>query len=139
MAKGRTRDREFTSRGYLVGRGKPPAASRFKPGTSGNPKGRPQGSVNLRTLIQRAMIAQIPVQEGARTRKVTKIEGVVLRQVQSALKGDDRAAMAVLRMAMQLGLLDEADSSSTEAHGVSAADQRIIDTPLAKRSKGRRR
>jgi hypothetical protein len=139
MAQRRTRDRKFTSRGYLVGRGKPPVASRFKPGSSGNPKGRPRGSVNLRTLIQRAMVAQIPVQEGARTRKVTKIEGVVLRQVQSALKGDERAAMAVIKMAMQLGLLDEGDSSSTEAHGVSAADQRIIDTLLTKRGRGRRR
>jgi hypothetical protein len=139
MAQGRTRDRKFTSRGYLVGRGKPPVASRFKPGSSGNPKGRPRGSVNLRTLIQRAMVAQIPIQEGARTRKVTKIEGVVLRQVQSALKGDDRAAMAVIKMAMQLGLLNEPDSASTEALGVSAADQRIIETLLARRGKGRRR
>jgi Family of unknown function (DUF5681) len=139
MTQRQKRRRVPTDRGYLVGRGKPPVGSRFQPGVSGNPKGRPRGSVNLRTLIQRAMIAQIPVQEGARTRKVTKIEGVVLRQVQSALKGDDRAAMAVIKMAMQLGLLDEADSASTASHGVSAADQRIIETLLAKRGKGRSR
>ena len=29
---------------YKVGYGKPPKASRFKPGTSGNPGGRPKGS-----------------------------------------------------------------------------------------------
>jgi hypothetical protein len=32
---------------YKVGYGKPPKATRFKPGKSGNAKGRPQGSRNL--------------------------------------------------------------------------------------------
>ena len=47
-----------------VGYGQPPVASRFKPGTSGNPKGRPRGAKNLKTLIREAMIASIPIQEG---------------------------------------------------------------------------
>jgi hypothetical protein len=134
MTRGREQDR-----GYLVGRGKPPVASRFKKGKSGNPGGRPKGSKNLKTLIRQAMIAQISLQEGSRARKVSKIEGVVLRQLQSALKGDDRSAMAVIKMAMQLGLLDEADSTSTETNDVSAADERIIERLLSKRTEGRRR
>ena len=32
--------------GYDVGYGKPPKATRFQPGTSGNPRGRPRGSRN---------------------------------------------------------------------------------------------
>src|SRR5271169_6736310 len=39
-----------------VGYGQPPVASRFKPGTSVNPKGRPKGAKNLKTLIREAMI-----------------------------------------------------------------------------------
>jgi hypothetical protein len=43
-----------------VGYGQPPVASRFKPGTSGNPKGRPRGAKNLKTLVKEAMIASNP-------------------------------------------------------------------------------
>jgi hypothetical protein len=139
MTQNRKRDRDTSDRGYLIGRGKPPVASRFKPGESGNPKGRPKGSKNFRTLIRRAMTAPISIQEGSRTRRVSKLEAVVLRQVQSALKGDDRAAMAVIKMAMQFGLLDEADNMSAEVLGLSAADERIIETLLAQHTKGQRR
>src|SRR6516225_4476132 len=88
--------------GYAVGYGKPPVTSRFRPGQTGNAKGRPKGHKNLKTLIRQAMTARIVIQEGSSNRQVSKIEGVVLRQLQNALKGNDRSAMAVIRMALQL-------------------------------------
>ena len=90
------RPRQGQGRGYAVGYGKPPSTSRFKPGQSGNAKGRPKGRKNLKTLIRQAMTAMITVQEGSSGRHVTKLEGVVLRQLQNALKGNDRSAMAVI-------------------------------------------
>ena len=93
----RFKSREEQSRGYAVGYGKPPSTSRFKPGQSGNAKGRPKGRKNLKTLIRQAMTAMITVQEGSSGRHVTKLEGVVLRQLQNALKGNDRSAMAVIK------------------------------------------
>ena len=139
----RTRQRnrasqDLANEAYAVGYGKPPAATRFKPGTSGNAKGRPKNSKNLRTLIRLAMTAKISVQEGASNRRVSKIEGVVLRQLQSALKGDDRSAMAVIKMAMQMGLLEETNSNPAETTELSAADERILEQLLNIR-KGRRR
>src|SRR5215467_8028707 len=72
-------------RAYAVGYGRPPIESRFQPGTSGNPRGRRKGSKNLKTLSRKAMTASISIQEGTKTRRVSKIEGVVLRQLQSAI------------------------------------------------------
>lgn len=35
-----------------VGKGKPPVEHQFKPGQSGNPKGKPKGTIHLSTHIQ---------------------------------------------------------------------------------------
>ena len=120
-------------RAYAVGYAKPPSRSRFRPGQSGNVKGRPRGRKNLKTLIKQAMTATITVQEGTSGRQVTKLEGVVLRQLQNALKGNDRSAMAVIKMANEIGLLDDAtDVSGTESN-LSAADERILKELFAQR------
>jgi hypothetical protein len=124
--------------GYVVGYGKPPAASRFKRGQTGNPKGRPKGQKNLKTLIRQAMTAKISVQEGSSNRQVSKIEGVVLRQLQNALKGNDRSAMAVIRMALQLGFLDDSSENHQIEDALSAADERILQELINRRG-GKRR
>src|SRR5919201_2133309 len=125
-------------RAYAVGYGRPPIESRFEPGTSGNPRGRRKGSKNLKTLIRKAMTASIAIKEGTKTRRVSKIEGVVLRQLESALKGDDRSAMAVIKMAMQMGLLEEPTSNAAEDTALSGADERILQELVARHSAKRR-
>jgi hypothetical protein len=126
-------------RAHPVGYGSPPVASRFKTGASGNPKGRPRGSKNLKTLIRQAMTAKISIQEGPSSRRVSKIEGVVLRQLQSALKGNDRSAMAVIKMATQMGFLEDPDGKPAEATALSASDERILEELLTRRHGTRRR
>jgi len=130
--KGRNyRNKKYQDRAanYSVGYRRPPVASRFKPGTSGNAKGRPKGSKNLKTLIREAMTAGISIQEGAKTKRVSRLEGVVLRQLQKALMGSDQAAMAVVKIALQLGFLEETEANQAEAR-LSAEDQRVLDQLL---------
>ena len=126
-------DKHDHGRAYTVGYAKPPSASQFEPGVSGNVKGRPKGRKNLKTLIKQAMTATITVQEGTSGRQVTKLEGVVLRQLQNALKGNDRSAMAVIKMAKEMGLLDDAaDAFGTESD-LTPSDERILKELLANR------
>jgi hypothetical protein len=119
---------------YPVGYRQPPLASRFKPGSSGNPKGRPKGRKNLRTLIKEAMTANILIQEGQNSRRVSRIEGVVLRQLQSALKGSDRAALAVIKMAHQLRFLEDSESNTAET-ALSPEEERILNELIARSRK----
>lgn len=123
---------------FAVGYGKPPTATRFKPGASGNAAGRPRGHKNLKTLIRQAMTAKIPVQEGSGGRLVTKLEGVVLRQLQNALKGNDRSAMAVIKMATEMGFLEDFAEHTAAENELTAADERILKELLTHRRREKR-
>ena len=85
------------------------------------------------------MTSTVSIREGSRSRRVSKIEGVVLRQLQDALKGNDRSAMAIIKMAIQMGFLEDPDSNPVEANALSASDERILEQLLARRHKARRR
>jgi hypothetical protein len=74
-----------------VGYGKPPKHTQFTKGVSGNPKGRPKGSQNLSTLLEKIGRQRISVTENGRTRQLTKIEAVILQLYNSAVRGDVKA------------------------------------------------
>lgn len=84
-----------SARNYAVGYGRPPAATRFKPGRSGNPRGRPKGTLNLTTAIDKELNALIPITENGQRKKITKKEAVAKQMVNKAASGDPKA-MAIL-------------------------------------------
>jgi hypothetical protein len=85
-----------TPAAYEVGRGKPPRATQFKPGRSGNPAGRKKGSRNLKTILRRVMESEIEVSENGRKRRVPVVEALILRLVQEGLRGQLRALDSAL-------------------------------------------
>ena len=62
---------------FLVGYSKPPAETRFRPGQSGNPKGRPKGAKNFSTLMEKELERKVTIKEGERRRRVSKREAMV--------------------------------------------------------------
>ena len=80
---------------YKVGYGKAPKVTRFKPGKSGNPSGRPKGSKNLKTDIEDVLSETIPIKEGGKSKRVSKQRAVVMALVVRAMKGDVRAVNAL--------------------------------------------
>ena len=89
---------EQTSDGYAVGYGKPPKSTRFGPGRSGNPKGRPKGAKNLKTLIERELGRTVVIRDEGGRRSVAKREVVAKQLVKKALEGQDKAILTLLKI-----------------------------------------
>lgn len=70
MAKSKTKipDAQGKSKEYEVGYKKPPKETRWKPGQSGNPKGKPKSFDALRDLFQNIAEQEITIQGNTYTR-----------------------------------------------------------------------
>jgi Family of unknown function (DUF5681) len=91
---------------YHVGYRKPPIESRFKPGTSGNPNGRPAGRRNLKRAAQEVFTSKVLVRQGGKARWVTRLEALLLTTMERGLKGNDKAAQSSIKIALLLDLFN---------------------------------
>jgi uncharacterized protein DUF5681 len=53
-----------------VGPGKPPRHTRFKPGQSGNPNGRPKGSKNFATILQQQLTKMVTITVDGKSKRM---------------------------------------------------------------------
>lgn len=102
---------------YDVGYGKPPEETRFRPGQSGNPNGRPRGAKNkprhlggarLKDIILREAQREIPVKKGEGTVSMPMAEAVVRSLSVKAVKGDPRSQRLFMELVARSEEADEA-------------------------------
>lgn len=110
------------TRGYDVGRGKPPATTRFKPGQSGNRKGRPKGSKNFSTAFADELNRKIGVTESGKRRKYEKREVIARQLVNKSAEGDLKAASLVLQQMKNI----ESNNHAASPERFSEADRQVI-------------
>lgn len=84
--------------GYAVGYGRPPAWTRFWPGQSGNPKGRPKGTRNAASMARDALERKVDVRENGAQRKMTVREVSYRRLADKAVSGDVKALNYLLSL-----------------------------------------
>ena len=83
---------------YPVGYGRPPKHTQFKPGQSGNPKGRPKGIRNLNTDLEEELSLKILVTEGGQQQQTTKQRAMLKSLFAKALNGDVRASGVLINL-----------------------------------------
>jgi Family of unknown function (DUF5681) len=67
-----------------VGYGRAPMMTRFRPGQSGNPRGRPKRARNLGTVVAAALSERVAINENGRRRRITKLKAAVKQLVNRA-------------------------------------------------------
>ena len=88
---------------HTVGYRKPPMHSRFKKGKSGNPNGRPKGTVNFATVLLKTLREKVVIKENGRR--------TVIQLVNKAASGDLRA------LSHLIGITLTAEQSAAEEKG----------------------
>jgi len=108
---------------YAVGYGRPPRAYRFRPGHSGNPRGRRKGAKSEATILRNLLNRKINVRQNGRRRKITVFEAILLRFTEDALKGNIKAAAFLFNR--YAGTRDE-DSELSDK--ISDEDRQVLET-----------
>ena len=105
---------------------RPPPEHRFRPGQSGNPRGRPPGSKNEATILRGILNRRVEIRERGRVRKIPLFEAMLLRVAEEGLKGDTKAVGFLLNRHRLL------QSGEADPNEVPIDDRKILDDFLRK-------
>jgi len=103
-----------------VGYCDPPEHTRFKRGQSGNPRGRPKGTLNMATVLARTLREKVVINENGRRKTVSKLEAAIKQVTNKAASGELKALQLLaglvrsaeeraIKAAIPISSLDEAD------------------------------
>lgn len=114
---------------------RPPKSGQFKPGQSGNPKGRKKHVANFKTDLIDELRETITVRENGRERKISKQRAFLKSLMALAIKGDIRAINAIVACTRNFGTGSEAPG----ADDVDTDDLDILENYLGRERQRRGR
>lgn len=113
-----------------VGYQRPPRKHRFKPGESGNPKGRAKGAKGMKTILRKEFSERVRITENGKSRTISKMELMVKRLAEMGAKGDFKSITRLIDLGMLVfGTEDEVRA----APSLTADEQSIIDQAKKRR------
>jgi hypothetical protein len=91
---------------YKIGFRRPPKHSQFRPGSSGNPKGRPRGSRSLAAIFHKIINEKVQVKGPHGMRQITKFEAGLTQLANMAARGDKKAIREIMQWRRSFGELE---------------------------------
>jgi uncharacterized protein DUF5681 len=85
-----------------VGYGKPPMNTRFKPGQSGNPAGRPKSPRSLERDLIEVMYETVTIGEGDARETLSKQHSILRGLAAKAMEGDPKATALVIELVQRM-------------------------------------
>jgi hypothetical protein len=98
--------------------------TRFKPGHSKR-GGRPKGQRDIRLVFEEMLKEKVTLREGTRTRLLGKRDALLLRMINDALAGNEKAQAKVLDL-MHLYGLNRESQEATNGKPLTADDEAVI-------------
>jgi hypothetical protein len=86
---------------YEVGYGKPPKATQFQKGISGNLRGRPKKAPDFDTELIRESKSHITINDNGQRKRISKLQGIVKQLTNKAMTGNIPAARIYLAFYQQ--------------------------------------
>lgn len=102
---------------------RPPKSTQFKPGHSGNPKGRPKAARSLKKDLTRLMEKRIRIRADGEQRYVSGQELMLLKLFERAAKGDIKATTQIFGLLMKC---DTREPTPTDLDTITENDRAII-------------
>jgi len=117
------REKDSKSPDYVIGYRRPPKASQFSPGKSGNPKGRPRGSRPVGAVLQDIIQQKVTVTENGKARRIPAIEVMLRRLANDAMRSDQRAIKLLLSLVDRYA---ESPETAIQLRQMLAEDEAIL-------------
>jgi hypothetical protein len=108
---------------YTVGYQRPPKATQFAPGTSGNPKGRPKGSRPVGAILQDVLRQKVAVTENGKTRRIPVLEVTLRRLANDAMRSEPAAIKLLFALVDRYG---ESPETTLQLREMLAEDEAIL-------------
>lgn len=116
---------------YTVGYCKPPLHTRWQPGQSGNPNGRPKKRHDLKAELKKIAAKTMTVRDGETAHQVSMAAANVLAHGVKGAKGDVRSAGLFLSITQKMGLLEDDETAVINelAHSGRTAGEIVASAP----------
>ena len=116
-----------------VGYTRPPVATRWKKGQSGNPSGKKKGTPNLKSDLVAELAEIIQINEGGASRRITKQRALLKALAARGIQGDARAANLMLKLIERV--LEPEQLPPPTSTPVSPEDEAILEAYLQRQSR----